>query len=37
VVVDWIAVVQDEEEWWIFVNVVMKFQVPKNAGIFLKG
>ena len=25
---DWIALVQDMDRWWVLVNAVMKIQVP---------
>jgi hypothetical protein len=33
--VDWIHLVQDEEQWWAVVNTVLKLWVPQNAGNFL--
>jgi hypothetical protein len=31
----WIDLAQDTDRWQVFVNVVMNFQVPQNAGNFL--
>jgi hypothetical protein len=33
--VDWIH--QDGDQWWYLVNMVMNFQVSKEAGISQKG
>jgi len=33
--IDWIDLAWDREEWWAFVNAVMKCRVPSNAANFL--
>jgi hypothetical protein len=35
--VDWIDLAQVRDTWWAVVNIVMKLQVPQNAGNFLTG
>jgi hypothetical protein len=32
---DCIHLAQDGDKWWALVNMVMKFQIPQNAGNFL--
>ena len=32
---DWIDVIQSRDRWEAFVNGVMDFRLPKNAGNFL--
>jgi hypothetical protein len=27
-VVDWIDLAQDRDQWWVFVNTVMKLRIP---------
>jgi hypothetical protein len=33
--VEWIWLVQDRDEWWAIVNMIMTFPVPRKAGNFL--
>ena len=32
---DWIDLAQERDRRWAYVNVVMNFRVPPNAGNFL--
>ena len=32
---DWIALAQDRDRWWMLVSAVMNLRVPWNAGNFL--
>jgi hypothetical protein len=34
--VDWIAMVQDREKWWAFVNAVMKLSVSIKCKEYLE-
>jgi hypothetical protein len=32
---EWIALTQHRDRWWVLVTTVMKLRVPQNAGNFL--